>query len=303
MSLLHLLAQLRNPVLDSVMLLITQFGGEALFLIVALTIFWCFDKKTGYFILVVGFIGTVANQFLKLACRVPRPWVMDSKFYPVEAAVSGAEGYSFPSGHTQNSIGTFGSIAAAANKKWIRNTCLSLCVLVPFSRMYLGVHTPYDVGVAAIMAVGLIFLLRPVFFGEKAVSMKPLFVGMIILAAVFVAYVELYPFPADIDQDNLASGVKSAYTLSGALLGLMVAWAADEHRLHFRTEAIWWAQILKVVLGLIPVLLLRMLLKAPLQSLLGGHYLADGIRYCVMVIFAGIVWPLTFPWFASLGRK
>jgi len=27
------------------------------------------------------------------------------------------------------------------------------------------------------------------------------------------------------------------------------------------------------------------------------------VRYFVIVIFAGIVWPLTFPFFANIGKK
>ena len=34
--------------------------------------------------------------------------------------------------------------------------CIALIVLVPFSRMYLGVHTPLDVGVAFLMAAALL---------------------------------------------------------------------------------------------------------------------------------------------------
>ena len=48
----------------------------------------------------VGFFGTLVNQFLKLVCRVPRPWVRDPNFTIVEAARADATGYSFPSGHT-----------------------------------------------------------------------------------------------------------------------------------------------------------------------------------------------------------
>ena len=44
-------------------------------------------------------------------------------------------------------------------------------------------------------------------------------------------------------------------------------------------------------------------LKAPLHAILGGHYVADGIRYFLMTAFAGCVWPLTFPLFGKLGKK
>ena len=37
----------------------------AAFLLLALTIFWCVSKEEGYYLLFVGFFGTVLNQFLK----------------------------------------------------------------------------------------------------------------------------------------------------------------------------------------------------------------------------------------------
>ena len=78
---------------------------------------------------------------------------------------------------------------------------------------------------------------------------------------------------------------------------------ADEKHLRFPTNAIWWAQILKLFLGLALVVAAKALLKAPLLALCGGHSAASAIRYFLLVLLAGIVWPLTFPWFSRLGRK
>jgi len=63
------------------------------------------------------------------------------------------------------------------------------------------------------------------------------------------------------------------------------------------------AQILKFVLGLVPLILIKSVLKQPLLALCGGHFVADGIRYLLIGIFAGIVWPLTFKLFAKIGKK
>ena len=34
-----------------------------------------------------------------------------------------------------------------------------------------------------------------------------------------------------------------------------------------------------------------------------SSYAADGIRYFIMVAFAGCIWPMTFGWFTRLGRR
>lgn len=303
MDFLYLLEGIRFPALDRIMQIITEFGGEMIFLLVALILFWCVDKRKAYYLMAVGFVGTIANQFLKIACQVPRPWVRDPNFTIVESARVGATGYSFPSGHSQNAVGTFGSIAMCTRNKPIRTFCIIIAVLVPLSRMYLGVHTPADVLVGSVMALAMLFLLKPVCFKKDGAYVPAMFAGMIVLAFGFLAYTELYPFAQNVDQANLQSAVKNAYTLTGALLGMTVVYYVDEKVLHFPTGAAWYAQIGKVVCGLILVLLVKEGLKAPLDALFNGHMLSRAIRYFLVVISAGVLWPLTFPWFSRLNNK
>ena len=61
MEVLYFFEKMRMPVLDEFMLLITRFGEETAFLAAALIVFWCVDKKKGYFVMSVGFIGTIAS--------------------------------------------------------------------------------------------------------------------------------------------------------------------------------------------------------------------------------------------------
>ena len=114
MSLLYWFEGIRMPGLNEFMLAITTLGEETAFLVLALIVFWCVDKRRGYFLMSVGFAGTILNQFLKLWFRIPRPWVLDENFTILEAAREAATGYSFPSGHTTSAVGTFGSLAASA---------------------------------------------------------------------------------------------------------------------------------------------------------------------------------------------
>lgn len=305
MELLYLLESIRNPALDAFFSLITYFGDEMLFIVFGLLFFWCVDKAEGYYLLSVGLTGNVVNQFLKLLFRVPRPWVKDPDFTIVESAREGATGYSFPSGHTQTSVGIFGAVARWHKGKTIRGVCIALCMLVPLSRMYLGVHTPADVGVSVVVALALIFGLYPLV--KKAVA-KPklfrwLFAAMTVLALGYFAFVNFYPFGAGVDAENLAHGTKNAYTLLGCILAIWFTYEVEGRYIRFETKAVWWAQILKLGLGLALLLGIKSGLKAPLSVLMKGSYLADGIRYFAMTAFAGCVWPLTFPLFGKLGKK
>lgn len=302
MKILYFLESIRMPGLNEFMLAITRLGEETAFLVAALIVFWCVDKRKGYYVMAVGFAGTMANQFLKLVCRVPRPWVLDPNFTILEQAREAADGYSFPSGHSQSAVGTFGAIAAASKNKWVKGVCIALCVLVPLSRMYLGVHTPADVLVGAGMALVLVWLLRRwMLEGDRGMLVLiPLLTAM---AVGLLLYTTCWPFPADVDQENLASGVKNAYTLLGCMLGIAVVYPVEKKYVNFSAKACWWAQILKVVLGLAVVLLVKEGLRAPLDWVFGGRMAARMVRYFLVVLTAGILWPMSFGWFSRLGRK
>ena len=302
MDFLYLLEDLRAPWLDAVVAALTHLGGETVFLVAALAVFWCVDKCLGYYLLSVGFLGTLVNQFLKITCRIPRPWARDPDFTIVESARAEATGYSFPSGHSTSSVGTFGVIVTEGRRLWLRLTALALCFLIPLTRLYLGVHTPADVLVGSAISLFFIIVLRPVIYHRDGKHMPKLLAVMLALAAAFVAYMELYPFPADVDPDNLHAALKNSYTLLGTLVGMIAVWYADRKQ-NFSTEALWYVQILKTALGLALALVVKEGLKLPLETLFGGHLIARAIRYLVLVLFAGILWPMTFPWLAKLGRK
>ena len=304
MEFLYLLEKIRVPGLNELMLGITKLGEETAFLVAALIVFWCVDKYKGYYVLGVGLFGTLASQFMKLLCRIPRPWVRDENFTILEAAREEAGGYSFPSGHTQSAVGTFGSLAATVEKKWLRILFIVLPALVGFSRMYVGVHTPEDVLVGAAISVALILGLKPLVLGKKKGLFIPVvFAVMLLCSIAFTLYVELYPFPADLDPHNYESALKNSYTLLGCCAGVLVIFFLDEKKLRFDTKAIWWAQILKIVLGLGLVLLVKEGLRSPLEALFNGHLAARAVRYFLIVVVAGVIWPLSFRWFGKLGKK
>lgn len=305
MELLYALESIRTPFLDKLMGLVTNLGGEAVFIVAAIIVFWCLNKSCGYYMMTVGFAGTIINQFLKLWFRIPRPWVKDPNFTIVESARAEATGYSFPSGHTQNAFAVFGAPARFFKNTALRIVFIFLIALTAFSRMYVGVHTPLDVGVSLIVGTILVFVIYP-FFRDMDKSPKKVYIifGIfIVLAAAFVAFVELYDFPADIDAENYASGLKNAYMILFCAIGLMLTFFIDTKYVRFPTQAVWWAQIIKVVVGLAILLALKSVLKAPLLALFGGHSVAHGVRYFIVILFAGIVWPMTFKFFAKLGKK
>ena len=302
MKLLYLLEKIRLPGLNELMLLVTRLGEETAFLVLALIVFWCVDKRRGYYVMAVGFMGTMVNQILKLACAVPRPWVLDPDFTILEQAREAASGYSFPSGHTSTAVGTFGAIAATSKRRWIAALCIMLAVLVGFSRMYVGVHTPYDVLVGAACALLLVICFKPIVMGN---SEKAMYILMGILMATgigYLLYVELYHFPTDFDAHNLASATKNAYTMLGCLVGMFVVYFGEKKWVNFTTKAVWWSQLIKITLGLGLVLAVKSGLKTPLNMLF-GELPGRAVRYFLIVLVAGLLWPMTFRLWNKLGKN
>ena len=305
MTLLYWLEDLRKPVLDAVMQFFTYFGEELVFTVAALVVFWCVNKREGYYLLFVGFVGTIFNQFLKLLCRIPRPWVRDPSFTIVESARSGATGYSFPSGHTQNAVGTFGGLARWNKNRVLRVVCIAIAALTSFSRMYLGVHTPADVGVSLCLATVLVLVFYPLvrWCSDDGKRMTVLLLAMLALAVAFVCYANFARFPADIDPDNLYEGRKNSFSLLGALLGFFVAYPVERKHIRFEEKAVWWVQVLKVVLGLAGLLAIKEGLKA-LFTAVGFTWVGtNAIRYFIVILFAALVWPLCFPLLRRLEKK
>jgi len=303
-DILYALEKIRTPFWNGVMSAVTQLGGEVIFIVAAVVVFWCVSKWEGYYLMTIAFCGTVLNQFLKLICRVPRPWVRDPNFTIVESARAEATGYSFPSGHTQNAIGLFGGMARWGGRRWVRIGLTALALVIAFSRMYLGVHTPADVGVSLVLAAALVLGLYPLMqrAQEKPRYMGYVLAAMLVVSGAFVVFVETCGFPADMDAENLASGIGNAWKMLGAVAGMTLAWLLDRRYIHFETQAVWWVQVIKVAVGMALLLAIKSGLKAPLLALLGHEGLAGGVRYFLLVLVAGAVWPLVFRPMSKWGK-
>lgn len=295
MEVLYWLESIRTPVLDFFFSTVTHLGAELVFMVLAVVLYWCVSKSEGLYLLAVGALGTTLNQFLKLAFRIPRPWVKDPNFTIVEAARADATGYSFPSGHTQSVTGVFGALARDSKRQWFRGVCVILIALTAFSRMYLGVHTPMDVAVSLILGTVLVFVLYPL---KKKMEKKPeaalwLLGVLTILNAAYWGYAAYFPFPAGSDAVQIAHGVENGAKLTGALIGMGLGCLLDMKVVHSSEKAPALGQILKVILGLAGVLAIKE----------GMRFLPDFVRYGLMTFFAAGLWPITFPLFQKIGKK
>ena len=172
-------------------------------------------------------------------------------------------------------------------------------MLVPISRMYLGVHTPWDVLAAASIAVMLLILLEPFFDDEERFSKAmPIILG-IVAALELGFFLYAVVFSGGSSDANVLSAGKNARTFLGCVLAIIPVYFLKRRFVKFETKAKLYSQIIKLAFGLGFVILIKEGLRAPLAAWLGEAN-ERILRYFIIVLFAGLIWPLTFRWFSSL---
>ena len=190
MELLRFFEAHRTPVFDSIMSLLTLLGEENALIALGLVILWCVNKKWGFRLFFMGLLGSGLNQLLKAIFLIPRPWVLDPEFTIVESSREAASGYSFPSGHTQSAFMLFGTLSLWLKKRFIYIGGAVLILLVGVSRLYLGVHTPLDVGVSLLTGLVLLLLAAPLY--KKADSSQNTEFIILCAGALFCVITLLY---------------------------------------------------------------------------------------------------------------
>lgn len=132
--------QQASPSLDLPFILITMTGDQIFYMLFLPLIIWTVNRETGLrltvFFLICGFINSVAKAII----IAPRPQHFDPSVNAIVKATSGG----MPSGHTQNALFVWGYVFKWFQNKVIRIIAIILIILVPISRVYLGVHFPTD---------------------------------------------------------------------------------------------------------------------------------------------------------------
>ncbi|MBR4881699.1 MAG: phosphatase PAP2 family protein [Clostridia bacterium] len=273
---------------------ITFFGHELIPIALICILYWCANKKLAYKIGFSFFLSGLMTQCLKITFRIDRPWIKDPSFTPVEGAMDEATSYSFPSGHTQAATSVYGSLALTFKKAWLKILCIALFVIVGISRLYLGVHTPLDVGVS--MALTLTITILVFKFTDKLYENRKadIWVSLVmVLVSIFtLVYTTILFTNGTISHDAASDCIKSG----GAGLAFAIGYYLERHFIDFDTKAkSIWIQVLKVAAGLG----LALGLKSGLKAILGETLVADGIRYFVLVAVIIVI----YPWILKMIQK
>lgn len=217
-------------IFDAFFLNISTFGTTDIAFVVLFGIYWCINKKIGTYMIHCYVLSYLMNIFIKMSACIYRPWILDNRIHPVESAIKGAPGYSFPSGHTAGVTSCFGSLAVSFwQNKIIRYFCFFIIFMVMLSRNYLGVHTPQDVIVSLFVGI-LIILGTKRLFDKIEKDKKHYYYFIVTITLVCIAlglYIIFKQYPLDYTRDGLlynpysiqSSTVARIFNLWGIMFG------------------------------------------------------------------------------------
>jgi membrane-associated phospholipid phosphatase len=224
-----------SPELDTLFKVITWMGNEGFYFLLLSFVYWSVDKDHGVRLAILLVFGIYLNSVIKNLAHQPRPFQYD----PAVRKMVGAGGGGFPSGHTQGTVVIWGYLMSQFRKNWVWAIGIAMMVLVPLSRVYLGVHFPTDIlGGYVIGAILLLLWLRLAPPMERWLSGKNLLwqlgtaVGApLLLVIIFIA--------------------RETYILgpAGALMGLGVGIVLERRWVGFESEGSWRMRVLRFLLG------------------------------------------------------
>lgn len=233
------LREASGGIFDNFFMFITSCGEITIPVILIAGIYWCINSKYGMYILWNWCFGTILCQLLKVWACIYRPWILDARIKPIPEALKMAGGYSFPSGHSQTAVSTWGAMAVCFKNKFFRIFVVIMILLIAFSRMYIGVHTPQDVLVSLFAATILLFVTKKLFdWSEKGKNRDMvIYIGVILSALALLAFEHFKTFPTDyVNGQLLVDPIKmKLYTFPklGLYLGVFTGWILTKRFLNF----------------------------------------------------------------------
>ena len=279
------LQNLRTPFLSKIVELLTSLGEMAIVLGVLVIIYWCVDKKKGFLVAAPILFSTVAMQTLKAIFRVPRPFMR----YPeqiIGERQHTATGYSFPSGHSTTASSFYGGLFKAFKEKWIRVIAVSLMIIIPLTRLYLGVHWPMDVVVGT--AIGLFFSLIMASTFLRIYECDSLFfkvckiVATVTLPVAFALSIALDW--TEIDYRAVHNLMQNSAIAGGMFLGAYL----ERKSVNFKVPSAIKSKIKALLIGLlmaVPVVVVLMVI--PFM-----HYLFEFAAYTFLGAWISFIYPM-----------
>ena len=264
---------------DYVMITVTTMGNEIFYIILPPVVYWCYDKSRSIKVLFIFLISVTINDMAKELSQMPRPnplnlspqiGALNLMYKPTSPG--------FPSGHTQEAVAFWGAAFWFFKNTWIRTISLLFIILIPYSRIYLGVHFLGDVVGGFIIGIIILVLLIPLIHLSDGhlEKLNKYFLIILSIALPILTYVIL---PGEY-----------IYTYMGTLSGLLVGYILENNLINFNPKGTLIGAVIKIVIGLTGLLLLKTVLKLILPDYPMAHFL----RYWALGFWCIFIAPYIF---------
>lgn len=280
---------------------VSWFGDMGVVLVFMAIVYWGISKETGTYLLMGWSFNRVVNGFLKVVACVYRPWIRDPRIIPDPDAKALATGYSFPSGHSMNAASFYGGIGMKKGvSKGLRIIMWIMVVLIPFSRIFLCVHTPQDILVGVGLGLVVMFLTSLLFkWLERNPKMDILVAVIGILIAIVVAiYASYKAYPVDYDAEGkiLVDGQKMAkdtFKAVGWLSGFLSGWILEKRFVKFTDDVTMQQRVLRIAGGLFGYYIVSLIINSLIKNVIAGS--AGTVITCFLQMFYIVfLFPLIF---------
>lgn len=277
LTLIRVLQKMSCGFMDFMNIAFTYLGDEIFFLVVAVVLFWCIDKKFAYKFMNVYLLSVAVNEGVKTIVKRARPYTVDG----IASIGSKTDGYSFPSGHSQSiaNISTQINMKYGAHKllrKIFLPLGIGLTVIVMFTRMYLGQHFLTDVIVGAALGIGLAVVFSYLYelLGDKEEWIAAGIVPICTIALIIVLALGLQGMGQVLNVLGVYTAISIGYFMEKKFIGYNV-----------RSDK-WWKYAVKVAIGLVITLALKEGLKFAFDS--EQILLYNYLRYFLVGLWASV---------------
>lgn len=225
---LHYYDAILGPLFQFLSILWHYLGSNLFFIALLSLIYILYSPRIGT-IVAVGLLSSgISNGLLKFFFKSPRPTGLDSNIFTfMEKA--GEHAFGFPSGHCQSSVVVWGLLFCLIPNIFLRILCVVIILLMPFTRMYLGVHYLGDtLGGLLIGFVNLWFVLWivkifPKFPNIDSIQKKPRLArsySLLVIALSLLPILLIHDSLSHPEYHSLVSTLVASASLTGTFIGI-----------------------------------------------------------------------------------
>lgn len=238
------LQEFSTPWLDQIWLFISSLGLQMQTQAILIVVVFAVSYRKGFLLLQLVLWNTLLTEWLKELFAYPRPFMVDSGVRGIEIGEPGtgnsrgatsffglldndtltqarsAPGYhnwGIPSGHTSGVVALWGGMMSLFRSRLVWAIGLALIVLIPFSRLYLGMHFLADVIAGYLLGALVLWAFIHFVFSRTAIT-QILFSGkpqawqstpsLVYLALTFVAPILIWILGAPYSRVALIVGIQ-----------------------------------------------------------------------------------------------